>query len=147
MTHPPDVKGTKVDRAQTPSGPILAPSMTDTEFRINQNMVRESSIMFIILCSSPKFIAPREEFCSDRYRQKFCNQTIISWFHVDHLDRTLGFASLENAETLIALPVVTLVLVWISSECWYRVLEPKTCIRFFVQRASLAHAVSCMCYE
>ncbi len=50
MTHPPDVKGTNVERAQTPSGPILAPSMTDAELRITAKMLRESSIIFIVVC-------------------------------------------------------------------------------------------------
>jgi hypothetical protein len=50
MTHPPDVKGTSVERAQTPSGPILAPTMTDAELRITPKMMRESSIIFIIVC-------------------------------------------------------------------------------------------------
>jgi hypothetical protein len=34
-THPPDVKGTNVERAQTPSGPILVPSTMGAECRIN----------------------------------------------------------------------------------------------------------------
>jgi hypothetical protein len=37
MTHPPDVKGTNVERAQTPSSPILTASTTDATCRRNPN--------------------------------------------------------------------------------------------------------------
>jgi hypothetical protein len=52
MTHPPDVKGTNVERAQTPSGPMLAPSTTDAEFRITPKKIREGSIIVIIVAFS-----------------------------------------------------------------------------------------------
>jgi hypothetical protein len=50
ITHPPDVKGTNVERAQTPSGPMLAPSTTDAKFRITLKTIREGSIIVIIFC-------------------------------------------------------------------------------------------------